>query len=448
MMNKILLKDAQVVEPQRISRQCVLIEGERIVKIAPDISADNAYVIDCHELLAIPGMIDAHVHFRQPGMEHKADILHEAQAAVLGGVTSYMEMPNTLPPTLNAQAVADKQAIAARDSAANYAFYLGADDRNLEDVKRADPTTIPAIKVYMGSTTGSLLLDDEHILHQVFKAAPMMICAHCEDNAYINAQLKRVKAQYGDNIPFALHPIIRGRDCCINSAKMAINTALDTGAKLHIMHLSTKEECAILQYFAQGDLATRQISGEGCIPHLFFSEGDYARLKGLLKCNPAVKSEGDRLSLIKAIKSGAISTVGTDHAPHEWAVKCGSYLNTASGIPSVQFALQALLELWQRRELTLEEVIKVTSGNVATRFNIADRGFIKEGYYADIALVNLVKGQIVTSEIIASKCGFSPFTGHRFNSSITHTIVSGTLVVENGKLTGLRGGKALRFART
>ena len=446
-MHKILLKDAQVAQPGRISRQSILIEGDRIAKIAPEINCPGAQELDCHELLALPGMIDAQVHFRQPGMEQKADILHEAQAAVLGGVTSFMEMPNTLPPTLNAAALAAKQAIAARDSAANYAFYLGADARNLEDVKRLDPTIIPAVKVYMGSTTGSLLLDDTHILKQVFKAAPILICAHCEDNAYINHELKRVKAQYGDDIPFALHPIIRGRDCCLTSAKLAINTALETGARLHIMHLSTREECALLQYFATGELATRQISAEVCIPHLMFSDGDYSRLKGLIKCNPAIKCESDRRSLVRAIKSGAVTTVGTDHAPHEWAVKCGSYLNCASGVPSIQFALPALLELWRRGELTLEEVIKVSSSNVAARFNIAQRGQLSEGYFADIALVNAAQPYTVQAADIVSKCGFSPFSGHTFPVRVVHTIVSGSLVVQDGKLTGLKGGQALRFLR-
>ncbi len=446
-MQQLLLKDAQTVEPGKISRQDILIEGERIAKIAPAISAPGAEVLDCHELLALPGMIDAHVHFRQPGMEHKATIYSESRAAVLGGVTSYMEMPNTLPPTLNAEALEQKRAIAAHDSPANYAFYLGAGN-NLEDIKRADITKVPAVKVYMGSTTGSLLLDKAEELRGIFKNSPLLICAHCEDNGLINQKTREAKAIYGDQIPFEMHPIIRGRDCCLKSARLAINLALETGAHLHIMHLSTKEECEILKYFAAGPLQERQITAEACVPHLCFSDSDYARLKGFLKCNPAVKYEQDRRALIAGIKNGAITTVGTDHAPHELKVKTGSYLNTASGIPSVQFALQALIELWQRREITLEELVRVTAYQPAELYQIKDRGAIKEGCFADIALVNLVRPFTVTPDCIASTCGFSPFTGHTFGSSVVHTIVSGTLAVKDGQLTERGCGQALEFART
>lgn len=446
-MSKILLKDAQTCEPGRISRQSILIEDGRISKIAPEINTPADEVIDCHELLALPGMIDAHVHFRQPGMEQKANIHSESRAAVLGGVTSFMEMPNTLPSTTTMDLVRQKQDIAAHESPANYAFYLGAGTDNLEEIKKVDITSVPAVKVYMGSTTGSLLLDDEHHLYQVFKNSPLMICAHCEDNALINEATKLAKATYGDDIPFSMHPIIRGRDCCLRSAKLAVNTALDTGAHLHIMHLSTREETALLDYFSKVPLKERQITAEACIPHLFFSEADYERKKGFLKCNPSVKTEADRRALIKGLKTGAISTVGTDHAPHELKVKTGSYLNTASGLPSVQFALQALIELWLRREITLEELIAVSSKNPAELYQIKDRGAIKEGYFADIALVNLLKPCTVGKDNIASLCGWSPFEGYRFSSSIVHTIVSGNLVVKDGRLTENGCGMPLYFER-
>lgn len=448
MTNRILLKDVTAVTAERIGRTCILIDGERVVKIAPDISDAAAETVDCHELLALPGMIDAHVHFRDPGMPQKATMYSESRAAVLGGVTSVMDMPNTLPPTLTMEDVRNKQGTAARDCLTNYAFYLGASTRNLEDIKSADTSVIPAVKVYMGSTTGNLLLDDSSALYQVFKNSPTLICAHCEDNGLISEATKIARQTYGDNVPFAMHPIIRSRDCCVKSAKTAINTALDTGARLHIMHLSTRDECDILAYFAKGSVHDRQISAEACIPHLFFSEADYGRLQGLLKCNPAVKSERDRRALINAIKRGVITTVGTDHAPHELAAKTGTYFNCASGVPSVQYALLSLLDLWKRRELTLEELVKVTSANVAERFDLKDRGQIKEGYFADIALVDLRRNHTVTKADIASKCGFSPFESHTFSSSVMHTIVSGKFKVRDGKLCSDDSGMPLHFDRS
>lgn len=446
-MRKLILKDSQVVMPSRIIRADILVEDDKIAKIAPQIEANGADEIDCHELVALPGLIDAHVHFRDPGMPQKATIYSESRAAVLGGVTSFMDMPNTMPPTVDEASLNGKKTTAARDSVANYAFYLGATPDNIEEVKKADPKSVAGIKVYMGSTTGNLLLDDESILHKMFKAAPMMVTAHCEDNEIIAAKQKAAQEMYGDNIPFNMHPVIRNRDCCVKSSKLAIQTALDTGAKLHIMHLSTKEEVEILNYFAKDPLENRQISGEACIPHLFFSEGDYSRLQGFLKCNPAVKYEFDRKALIKGIKRGIITTVGTDHAPHEISVKTGSYLKCASGVTSVQYSLLALLDLWKRGELTLEEVVKVSSTNVAKRFNLTDRGTIEEGKKADIVLVNPIKSHTVTASDIKSLCGWSPFINHTFRCSVTHTVVSGVLKVKDGQIVSNEAGQPLSFDR-
>ena len=446
-MHKLILKDSQVVMPSRIIRADIKIEDDIIVKIAPAISDPDATIIDCHELVALPGLIDAHVHFRDPGMPQKATMYSESRAAVLGGVTSFMDMPNTIPPTINAASLKNKQDIAARDSVANYAFYLGATPDNLEDVKSADPKVIAGIKIYMGSTTGNLLLDDESSLHKMFKAAPTLVAVHCEDNGLIAKAQKLAQEKYGDNIPFNMHPIIRSRDCCVKSSKLAIQVALDTGAKLHIMHLSTKDEVEILAHFAQDSIENRQISAEACIPHLFFSESDYSYLNGFLKCNPAVKYEFDRKALINGIKRGIITTIGTDHAPHELAVKQGPYLKCASGVPSVQFSLLALLDLWKRGELTLEEVVRLSSGNVAKRFNIEDRGTIEEGKKADIVLVNPLQSYTVTPDKIASICKWSPFLNHTFRCSVTHTIVNGKVIVAHGKLVSDEPGQALRFNR-
>lgn len=447
-MSKILLKQATALCPERFVQGDILIEGQRIAKIASEISStSDMLVIDCKGLLVLPGLIDAHVHFRQPGMEHKANIASESRAAALGGVTSYMEMPNAMPPTTTIEALHHKQAIASKDSLVNYAFYLGASDDNLEQIKQVDPSEIAGIKVYMGSTTGNLLLDNESMLYKTFEAAPCIIATHCEDNGIVNANTSRAKQQYGEHIPFSMHPIIRSRDCCIKSSKLAIELAQATKAKLHIMHLSCKEEIDLLRPFNTNSIADRQISAEVCIPHLYFNESNYDRLKGFLKCNPAVKYEQDRLSLLAALKQGVISTIGTDHAPHELAVKESSdYLKVASGLPSVQFSFNVLFALYKRGECSLEKLIRAASTNVAQRFGVVDRGEIKEGNFADFAIINPQSRHMVHADDVASLCKWSPFVGEYFDASVQHTIASGKLVVKDGAICAESGeAMALRF---
>ena len=434
-MSKIVLKNATVMTDSGFKQTQVLIDGPYIAKIDPSINDSNAQEIDCSGQLVLPGLIDAHVHFRQPGMEHKATIKSESAAAALGGVTSFMEMPNTSPSTTTIEALHDKQALAARDSYVNYGFYLGASENNLEEVKRVDPHEIAGIKIYMGSTTGNLLLDDDNALFKMFEASPTLVATHCEDNGIINANTTRAKEMYGDNIPFSMHPIIRNRDCCLKSSQLAIAAAKATNKRLHIMHLSSQEEVDLVAQYAQGDIHNRQISAEVCIPHLFFNESDYERLKGFLKCNPAVKFERDRRALIKGLRAGIITTIGTDHAPHELTVKqSNNYLNVASGLPSVQFSLNVIFELFRRKELSLEEGIKAATINVAKRFGIENRGLIKEGYFADIAIIDPREHYCIHQDDIASLCKWSPMLNQAFSCNVTHTIASGNLVVADSKI--------------
>lgn len=446
-MSKLLLKNAVLATPERIIRNDLLIEDKIITKIDRDISCDDAKVIDCHEYVVLPGLIDEHVHFRQPGMEQKATIYSESRAALLGGVTSYLDMPNNNPSTCTMELLNAKKAIAAKDSVANYGFYLGANDDNLEEIKKAPVKEIAGIKVFMGSSTGNLLVDKYEKLMPIFENARTIIALHCEDTATILKNEKIAKEHYGDNAPFSMHPIIRNRDCCIKSTALAIEIAKETGARIHIMHISTKEEVQMLNELKFGNVVTRQISGEACIPHLFFSESDYESKQGFLKCNPAVKTEQDRLAIVQGIENGILTTVGTDHAPHELKVKTGPYFKCASGMPSVQFSLLALLDLWKRKEITLETIAKVTSENVADRFHIKNRGRIVEGYYADLAIIDPNKRTLVTDALIASKCKWSPFIGHSFASSVVHTIVNGRLCVENGVLADSPVAMPLEFDR-
>lgn len=447
-MSKILLKQATAMCPERFVQGDILIEDQRIAKLAPEISATpDMTVIDCKGLLVLPGLIDAHVHFRQPGMEHKATIASESRAAALGGVTSFMEMPNTMPPTTTIEALHDKQAIAQQDSLVNYAFYLGASDDNLEQIKKVDPSEIAGIKIYMGSTTGNLLLDNESMLYKTFEAAPCIIATHCEDNGIVNANTSKARDTYGENIPFSMHPIIRSRDCCLKSSKLAIELTEATKAKLHIMHLSCKEEVELLAKYATGSIAERQISAEVCIPHLYFNESQYDKLQGFLKCNPAVKYERDRLALLNGLKQGVISTIGTDHAPHELAVKESSdYLKVASGLPSVQFSFNVLFNLYKRGECSLEKLLRAATVNTAQRFGVVERGEIKEGFFADLAIVDPQSRHTVHPDDVASLCKWSPFVGEHFDASVVHTIASGRVVVQDGKICLESGhAMALRF---
>ena len=446
-MSKILLKNALLVTPERIIRNDLLIEDQYITKIAKDICTSADLIIDCHDIIVMPGLIDDHVHFREPGMEQKATIFSESRAAVLGGVTSYLDMPNNSPSTTSIELVNNKKNIAKKDSLANYGFYLGASDDNLDEIVNAPVNEIAGIKVFMGSSTGNLLVDKANLLEQIFANSKTIIALHCEDTATIVKNEKRVKEQYKDNVPFSLHPFIRNTDCCLNSTRLAVEIAKRTGARIHIMHVSTKEEIKVLRSLKFGNAVTRQISAEACIPHLFFSEADYQLKKQKIKCNPAIKTEADRAAVVKAVEEGILTTIGTDHAPHEWTAKSDQYFKCASGMPSVQFSLLCLLDLWKRKELTLETIVKAASENVADRFHIHKRGRLEEGYFADIAIVDPNKNTFVNKDSVASLCKWSPFEGYTFSCAVTHTIVNGRLIVREGVICDETPAMALVFDR-
>lgn len=456
-VTQIALKNATIMTADGFRRGEMLIDGPYIAKIDTHVTPNTTEVneIDCHGMLVLPGLIDAHVHFRQPGMEQKATIASESRAAALGGVTSFMDMPNTSPSTTTVELLHQKQALAQRDSLVNYGFYLGGSENNIEEVKKVDPHEIAGIKIYMGSTTGNLLLDDDHALMQMFAAAPTIVAVHCEDNAIVNANTKRAREMYGEHIPFNMHPIIRSRECCLKSTQLAIAVAEATKARLHIMHISTKDEVELLTQYAPKNAArttleeihNRQISAEVCIPHLFFNESDYPRLQGFLKCNPAVKYEFDRLSLVQGLRRGILTTIGTDHAPHELAVKQNNdYLKVASGLPSVQFSLPVIFDLFKRGEISLEEGIKAATCNVAARFGVEKRGSLKEGNFADVVIVDPRERYTVHEDDIISLCHWSPFVGQSFTCRIAHTIASGVQVVRDGQICAQSGqAHALRF---
>ncbi len=444
-MSKTIIKAATVVNEGKITTCDVLLVDGRIEKIAPQLDLRADTEINAEGLHLLPGLIDDQVHFREPGLTHKADIWHESRAAVAGGTTSFMEMPNTVPNTLTQELLQDKYDIAARQSLANYSFYMGAANDNLEEVLRTDPRQVCGIKVFMGSSTGSMLVDDEYTLEGIFANSPILIATHCEDEVTIRQNLARYKATYGDKLTPDMHPLIRSAEACYISSSRAVDLARKHGTRLHILHISTAAEADLFE--SDVPLASKRITAEACIHHLWFSDADYAEKGNFIKWNPAVKTEADREGILKAVLDGRIDVIATDHAPHTLAEKSQPYSQAPSGGPLVQHALQALLDMHHEGRLTLEQLVQKAAHNVATCFQVAERGFIREGYWADLVLVDLHKPYTVNRNNILSKCGWSPFEGHTFKSTITHTWVSGKLVYEQGTLLEKSCGQRLTFDR-
>lgn len=387
-----------------------------------------------------PGVIDTHVHFREPGATHKGCIASESSAAVAGGVTSYLDMPNNNPPATTAAALAAKMEIAARDSRANYGFYLGATDSNINEVEAAAASGACAVKMFLGSTTGNLLLDGDDAMRGVFARSPLLVAAHCEDNAIIAANLLSCKARYGDDIPFSAHPVIRSAEACLASTKRAVETALATGARLHIMHVSTARE---LEYLSGVMRQTDRITAETCVQYLWFTDDDYERYGSRIKCNPAIKSASDRQALREGLRSGIIRTISTDHAPHLPSEKQGGYLQAASGIPLVQYSLQMMLELVRQGVLTLPLVVEKMCHAPARLYGIQGRGLIRKGYHADLVVFDMEHPCDVQP---LSRCGWSPVTG--FSSSIDYTFVNGAMAAMHGKpAAGAPLGMKLNYTR-
>lgn len=444
-MASILIKSATIVNEHKQFVADLLIKDGLIDRIAPQIDVKADQEINAEGLHLFPGAIDDQVHFREPGLTHKAEIYTESRAAVAGGITSFMEMPNTVPNTLTQELLEDKYQIASRNSLANYSFFMGASNNNLDEVLRTDIKNVCGIKVFMGSSTGNMLVDNPVTLEQLFAQSPMLIATHCEDEATIQRNLAHYKQLLGENIPVTLHPIIRSEEACYLSSSMAVELAKKHNTRLHILHISTEKETHLFDKTTP--LKDKRITAEACIHHLWFSDADYETKGNLIKWNPAVKTAADREGILKAVLDGRIDVIATDHAPHTIEEKAQPYLQAPSGGPLVQQAMQAMLELYHQGKITLEQIAEKMAHNVAICFQIEKRGFIREGYWADIVLVDLNKSNMVTKENILYKCKWSPFEGTTFESTIEHTLVSGNLVWSKGKLTSETAGKRLSFNR-
>ena len=439
----ILIKQATVVNEGKQFVADVLVKNGFIERIDGSINQAADTVIDAEGLYLLPGMIDDQVHFREPGLTHKANIYTESRAAVAGGITSFMEMPNTVPNTLTQELLVDKYAIAAKTSLANYSFFMGASNDNLDEVLRTDAKNVCGIKVFMGSSTGNMLVDNPNTLENLFSKCPMLIATHCEDEATIKNNLAHYKALYGDQIIIEMHPKIRSAEACYLSSSLAVELAKKHNTRLHILHISTERETHLFDNTRP--LKDKKITAEACIHHLWFSDTDYASKGNLIKWNPAVKTAEDRAGILKAVLDGHIDIIATDHAPHTIEEKAQPYLAAPSGGPLVQHALPALLEMYHQGKISLEQVVEKTAHNPAICFNIEKRGFLREGYWADLVLVDLNSPWTVNKENILYKCGWSPFEGQVFKSSIRHTIVSGNLVWSEGGFAGDVSGKRLGF---
>lgn len=428
-MTQTLFKNAKIVNENNIIEADLRISHGRIARIETHLSAQqNEQVIDLQGDYLLPGMIDDQVHFREPGLEWKATIASESRAAVAGGITSYMEMPNVSPATTNHAALKCKHDIAAANSLANYAFYLGATPNNLDQIKACNPKTVCGVKVFMGASTGDLLVEHPTALEAIFKECPTLIATHCEQGDII---ARNLAALGGRSLTIKDHPIIRDAEACFVSSSYAVNLAKKYGSDLHVLHITTAKELAL---FTPGPIDNKHITAEACVHHLWFNQDDYARLGNLIKCNPAIKSEYDRLALINALHDGRIDIIATDHAPHTWQEKQAPYCDAPAGLPLVQHALLSLFDQVKRGALTIEQVVEKTAHNPAKRFKINERGFIREGYFADLTVVSCCASEAVTHDNSHYHCAWSPFAGHQFSHSIRYTFVNGQCVYNHGDI--------------
>lgn len=445
-MTKVLLRGATLVNEGKEFVADVLIEGKRISKIAPSISVDGLVKeINCEGLHLLPGCIDDQVHFREPGLTHKANIQSESRAAVAGGITSFMEMPNTVPNTLTQELLEAKYQRALEVSPANYSFFMGASNDNYDEVMRTNVQDVCGVKIFMGSSTGNMLVDNTNTLEHLFANVPMLIATHCEDEATIRHNLELYKEKYGEDIPMSAHPLIRNAEACYLSSSKAVELAKKNNTRLHILHISTGIETELFRNDIP--LEQKRITAEACVHHLWFSDADYDSKGAWIKWNPAVKTAADREQIWQALLDNRIDVIATDHAPHTIEEKQQKYLQAPSGGPLVQHALLAMLDASARGKIPLVRVAEKMAHAVATCFQIKDRGFIREGYFADLVLVDLKKMTSVTKDSLLYQCGWSPFEGTEFSSSIEKTFVNGEIVYENGQLTGVQSGERLAFNR-
>lgn len=445
--NTVLIKNAKIVNEGEIFEGDIFIEGEYIKEISNSISIKSAdqFVIDVEGNYVFPGIIDDQVHFREPGLTHKATIESESKAAVAGGITSFIEMPNTVPQTTTIEKLEEKFKIAANSSYANYSFMFGGTNENLDEILKVDPKTVAGLKLFLGSSTGNMLVDDPIVLERIFSSTNLLISVHCEDEVTIKSNLDIYTKEFGENIPMQYHPIIRSEDACYISSSRAIELAKKTGARLHVFHLSTGKETKL--FSNKLPLKEKKITSEVCIHHLWFCDEDYEKKGTLIKWNPAVKKATDRDQLWKALLDNRIDVVATDHAPHTLEEKKNVYTKAPSGGPLVQHALVAMMEAHHKGKISVEKIVEKMCHNPAILFQIEKRGFIKKGYFADLVIVNPNNPWSVNRDNILYKCGWSPFDGTTFKSRITHTFVNGSLVYNNFKIIDVKKAKRLTFDR-
>lgn len=442
---KYLIKGGMVINEGRLVQQDVLINGEWIEKIGNNLSEVSAVEINADGLYVVPGSIDDQVHFREPGLTHKADVFTESRAAVAGGITTYMEMPNTVPNALTQELLEQKYQRAAQVSMANYSFFMGASNDNIEEVLKTDNQKVCGVKVFMGSSTGNMLVDAPDTLNKIFSEVPMLIATHCEDEATIRKNTIEFQAKYGENVPMEMHPIIRSEEACYISSSLAVELAKKHNARLHILHISTEKELSLFRNDIP--LQEKRITAEACLHHLWFSEEDYKEKGTLIKWNPAVKKASDRDAIWKAVLDNRIDVLATDHAPHTIEEKNNLYFKAPSGGPLVQEALLALFEKSKQGVIPIERVIEKTAHAPAILFQLEKRGFVREGYFADLVLVNPNKKRLVEKSTLLYKCGWSPFEGIEFSHSIDKTFVNGQLVYADGKIIEGSIGQRLKFNR-
>ena len=442
---KYLIKNGKTINEGKIVEQDILIEDNIIIKIDKDISDAQATIIDAKDKYVIPGIIDDQVHFREPGLTHKANIYTESKAAVAGGVTSFMEQPNTNPAALTQELLEQKYEIAAQTSLANYTFFMGTSNDNYDEVMKTDFSKVGALKIFMGSSTGNMLVDNEHVLSKIFANLNGIIVTHCEDEQTIKKNTENYKQQFGDNIPMNYHPIIRDDEACYISTKLAIDLAKKYNSRLHVFHISTEKELDLFDNSIL--LKDKKITAEVCVHHLFFDESDYAKLGSQIKCNPAIKYKSDKDALFRALLDDRLDVIATDHAPHTWQEKQQSYFKAPSGLPLVQHSLQLMLDFHHQQKISLEKIIEKMCHAPADCFQVKNRGYLREGYFADIAIVDIQKEYTITNQNILYKCGWSPLENKTFKGEVTQTFVNGNLVYNNGLFDESKKGQRLLFSR-
>lgn len=448
-MQRLLIQNAILVNEGKEETGSILIEGDQIAEIfthpAHTTLPEDAKVIDASGKYVLPGIIDDQVHFREPGLTHKGEIYTESKAGVAGGVTSFMEMPNTNPQTTTQKLLQEKFQIASQKSLANYSFYMGATNDNIEELLATDPQNVCGIKIFMGSSTGNMLVDNLETLDTIFKKSPLLIAVHCEDEQTIRKNLDKYKGIYGENIPVALHPVIRNDEACYLSSALAVHIAKKHNTRLHILHLSTAKEIQLLSNKIPA--REKRITSEVCVHHLWFDDRDYERLGNKIKWNPAIKSENDKNKLLEALLNGTIDVIATDHAPHTIEEKTNSYFKAPSGGPLLQHSLNVMLELYHQNKISIATIVDKMCHAPAEIFQVKKRGYLRKGYFADLVLVDLSQKWTVSNDNMLYKCGWSPFEGYSFQGKVTHTFINGNMVYCNGKFDESFKGKALTFNR-